>query len=110
MLRHGLSCRKALESTFALFDLQALTLTSIHADGDPSRFDGLPEIPPVEDSLLNAQLNTARQQSQQFLSRFVQIDARLTGRATMKLKEQIAEDIKPLLKAGLCLAINTLCS
>ena len=56
----GLSSRrKALETTLALFELQAKTLKSIlSSGGDPSRFEDLPIIPTVGDSLLNAQLNT----------------------------------------------------
>ena len=96
------SRRKALETTLALYELQARTLKSIlSSGGDPSRFEDLPNIPTVDDSLLNAQLNTARQQSQQFRSRLEQIAARLRSRrATMELKEQIASDMKPLFESG----------
>ena len=75
----GLSSRrKALETTYALFELQARTLKSIlSSDGDPSRFEGLPDIPVVDDPSFNSQLNTARQQSLQFRSRLQQIAARL---------------------------------
>ena len=60
-----------------------------------------PDIPVVNDPSLNAQLITVRQQSQQFRSRLEQIAARLgSRRATMQLKEQIAEDIKPLFESG----------
>ena len=71
----GLSSRReALESTLSLFVLQARALQSIiKSDGDPSRFETLPPIPSVNDSLLNAQLKTARQQSQQFRSQLEQI-------------------------------------
>ena len=99
----GLSSRrKALEITLALFELQARTLKSILiSGGDPSLFEDLPDIPPMEDSLLNAQLNTARQQSQQFRSRLEQIAARLgSRRQTMELKKQIAMDMKPLFESG----------
>ena len=99
----GLSSRrKALETTYALFELQARTLKSIlSSDGDPSRFEGLPDIPVVDDPAFNSQLNTARQQSQQFRSRLEQIAARLgSRRATMELKEQIAIDMKPLFESG----------
>ena len=50
----GLSSRrKALETTYALFELQARTLKSIlSSDGDPSRFEGLPDIPIVDDPSL----------------------------------------------------------
>ena len=99
----GLSSRrKALETTYALFELQARTLNSIlNSDGDPARFEGLPDLPIVDDPSLNSQLNTARQQSQQFRSRLEQIAARLgSRRATMELKEQIAIDMKPLFESG----------
>ena len=92
------SRREALDTTLVLFELQANTLSSImRSGGDPSRFEDLPDIPSVNDPALNAQLNTARQQSQQFLSRLVQIAERLQSRrSTMRLKEQIAIDMKPL--------------
>ena len=99
----GLSSRrKALETTLALYSLQASTLTSIlSSGGDPSRFESLPDIPAVGDPSLNAQLNTVRKQSQQFRSRLEQIAARIESRrATLKLKEQIAIDMKPVFEAG----------
>ena len=96
------SRRKALEITLALFELQGRTLSSIlRSGGDPARFEDLPKIPVVNDPSLNAQLNTARQQSQQFLSRLEQIAARLSSRRlTMQLKEKIATDMKPLFETG----------
>ena len=73
----------------------------MRSGGDPARFEDLPEIPVVNDPSLNAQLNTARQQSQQFLSRLEQIAARLSSRRlTMQLKEKIATDMKPLFETG----------
>ena len=66
------SRRQALETTISLYDLQARTLKSVlQSDGDPTRFEDLPDIPPVQDPSLNAQLFTARQQSQQFRSRLL---------------------------------------
>ena len=51
--------------------------------------------------MLNAQLITARQQSQQFRSQLEQLSSRLTSRrVTLRLKEQIAADYKPLFEAG----------
>ena len=96
------SRRKALETTLALFELQGRTLSSIlRSGGDPARLEDLPDIPVVNDPSLNAQLNTARQQSQQFLSRLEQIAARLSSRrSTMQLREQIASDMKPLFETG----------
>ena len=91
-----------------MFELQASTLSSIlRSDGDLSRLDDLPDIPIVNDPKLNSQLNTARQQSQQFISRLEQIAARLSSRrSTMQLREQIAEDIRPLAKLAVWLVIN----
>ena len=96
------SRRKALETTLSLYDLQARTLKSIlRSGGDPSRFEPLPPIPTVEDPLLNAQLTTARQQSQQFRSQLEQLATRITSRSkTLQLKEQIASDFKPLYEVG----------
>ena len=87
----GLSSRrKALETTLALYSLQTSTLTSIlRSGGDPSRFESLPDIPAVGDPSLNAQLNTARKQSQLFRSRLRQIAARMSRRATLKLKSKL---------------------
>lgn len=99
----GLASRRiALEKTLSLFELQASTLSSIlRSDGDLSRLEDLPEIPIVNEPKLNAHLNAARQQSQQFISRLEQIAARLISRrSTMQLREQIAEDIRPLYEAG----------
>ena len=96
------SRRQALETTLALFELQGRTLASIlNSGGDSSRLDNVPDIPIVEDPTLNAQLNTARKQSQQFRSRLEQIEARLTSRrSTLNLKEQIAIDMKPVYENG----------
>ena len=96
------SRRKALETTLTLFELQASTLTSIlRSGGDISRLEDLPEIPVVDQPSLNSQLETARQQSQQFISRLEQIAARLSSRrSTMQLREQIANDLKPLYENG----------
>ena len=96
------SRREAFETNLALYELQARTLKIIlRSGGDSSRINALPDIPVVEDSSLNAQLITARQQSQQFLSRLEQIAARLNSRRlTMQLKQQIADDMKPLYENG----------
>ena len=96
------SRRKALETTLSLYELQAQALKSIlNSDGDPSRFEPLPSIPVVEDPLLHAQLITARQQSQQFRSQIVQLDSQLASRReTLRLKERIAADYKPLFEGG----------
>ena len=95
MLRQkGLSSRReALDTTYALFDLQARTLKSIlSSDGDLPVLRIFLIFPLWMTLRLNAQLNTARQQSQQFRSRLEQIAARLgSRRLTMELKEQIAK-------------------
>ena len=80
-----------------------LVLLKVFLDsgGDPSRFEPLPPIPIVDDPLLNAQLNTARQQSQQFRSQLEQLASRLGSRLeTLLLKERIANDYKPLFEGG----------
>ena len=57
----------------------------------------MPSIPVVDDSLLNAQLTTALQQTQQFRSQLEQLASRLASRReTMRLTERIAADSKPL--------------
>ena len=96
------SRRQALETTLSLYELQALSLKSIlNSDGDPSRIQPLPPIPVVEDPTLNAQLSTARQQSQQFRSQLEQLAYRLASRReTLRLKEQIAADLMPLFEGG----------
>ena len=95
------SRRKALETTLSLFELQANSLQSIvRSDGDPVRFRPLPSIPQVDDPVLNSQLLTARQQSQQFRSQLQQISARLASRReTLNLTQLIVNDIKPLYEA-----------
>ena len=71
------------------------------SDGEPARFEPLPKIPVVDDFSLNGQLITARQQSQQFRFQLEQLSSRLVSRQeTLRLKEQIASDIKPLFDGG----------
>ena len=96
------SRRKALETTLILLELQARALKSIlSSGGDPSRFEPLPPIPVVDDIRLNAQLTTARQQSQQFRSQLEQLASRLASRReTLRLKERIAADFKSLFEGG----------
>ena len=96
------SRREALETTLSLYELQARSLKSVlNSGGDPSLFEPLPPIPVVEDPLLNAQLTTARQQSQQFRSQLEQLASRLgSRRETLRLVEQIAADFKPLYEGG----------
>ena len=96
------SRRKALEVTLSIYELQARSLKSIlNSGGDPQRFDPLPPIPAVDDPLIYAQLTTARQQSQQFRSQLEQLASRLASRReTLRLKERIAADFKPLFEGG----------
>ena len=88
------SRREALETTFSLYELQARSLKSIlNSGGDPSRFEPLPPIPTVSDPILNVQLSTARQQSQQFRSQLQQVASRLESRReTLRLQERIVAD------------------
>ena len=96
------SRRNALETTLRLYELQARSLKSIlNSGGNPSLFEPLPSIPVVEDPFLNAQLTTARQQSQQFRSQLEQLASRLSSRRqTLELQERIASDYKPLFEGG----------
>ena len=96
------SRRKALESTLTLYELQARALKSIlNSGGNPSLFEPLPPIPVVNDAIFYAQLSTARQQSQQFRSQLEQLASRLASRLeTLRLKERIAADYKPLFEGG----------
>jgi HlyD family secretion protein len=96
------SRRKALETTLSLYELQARTLKGIlRSGGDPARFEQLPPIPVVTDATFNAQLLTARQQSQQIRAQLVQIASRLASRReTLRLQERIAADFKPAYQAG----------
>ena len=61
----------------------------------------MPPVPVVEDPLLNAQLTTARQQSQQFRSQLEQSRISI-GQSTrdFELEERIAADYKPLYEGG----------
>ena len=96
------SRRNALETTLKLLELQAISLKSIvSSGGDISRFQPLPPIPVVDSPPLNAQLITARQQSEQFRSQLKQLKSRLDSvRETLRLQEAIAADLKPLFDGG----------
>ncbi|WP_390129407.1 HlyD family secretion protein [Synechococcus sp. HIMB2401] len=96
------SRRQAVEATLRLYELQSRALKSIlSSDGDPSRFEPLPAVPIVDDPILYAQLITARQQSQQFRSQLEQLSYRLASRKeTLRLKQRIAADYKPLFEGG----------
>ena len=61
----------------------------------------MPPIPVVDSPPLNAQLITARQQSEQFRSQLKQLKSRLDSvRETLRLQEAIAADLKPLFDGG----------
>ncbi len=96
------SRRKALSTSLRLLELQASGLkTIIESDGDPSRFENLPAIPPVQDPVLFSQLTTARQQTLQLRSQLGQINARLASRKeTLRLRQLIAADLEPLYLEG----------
>jgi len=96
------SRRQAITNTLRLLDLQALALQGVlRSGGDPRRFPPLPPLPLVRDPALLAQLLTARQQTEQVRSQLDQIANRLASRReTLRLKSQIASDLKPLFKAG----------
>ena len=96
------SRRQALETTLSLFQVQSQTLKDIlSSGGDPRRFQPLPPIPPVDDPLLDQQLRTARQQSQQFRSLLEQLSTRLTSRrVSLRLQETITSDLETLYVQG----------
>ena len=97
-----ISRRSSLIDTQKLLQLQALSLKSVLvSNGDPSKFAPVPALPQVSDSELQAQLLTARQQSDQLRSQLVQIASRLVSRReTLKLKKRIAADLLPLYESG----------
>ena len=96
------SRRQAIDSMLALLDLQARSVQSIlSSGGDPQKFQPLPPIPDVEDPELALQLSTARQQVEQLRSSLEQLSTQLESRqATLRLKQQIASDMKPLFEMG----------
>ena len=96
------SQRKAFNDTLTLLDLQARAIqTLLDSNGDPTRFQPLPPLPEVPDPELASQLNTARQQVEQLRSSLEQLATRLASRKqTMQLRQQIADDLKPLYESG----------
>jgi len=96
------SRRKAIDSTLALLDLQARSVQSIlSSGGDPAKFQALPAIPSVDDQELSLQLVTARQQVEQLRSSLEQLNTQLESRrSTLDLRQQIANDYKPLFEMG----------
>ena len=83
-----MTCRRAPSKAFS-------EVVGIHRALSPCRLSRRWKI------LLNAQLTTARQQSQQFRSQLEQLATRITSRSkTLQLKEQIASDFKPLYEVG----------
>ena len=96
------SRRKAIEKSISLFELQARSLqVIISSNGDPENIGALPPIPVVEDPKLVAQLTTARNQTQQLVSRLSQIQTQLLSRQeSLRLQEFIASDLEDLYAAG----------
>lgn len=96
------SKRQAIERSLLLLDLQARSLqVIIRSDGDPGRMAPLPPLPLVNDAQLAAQLATARNQTQQLVSRLDQIATRLKSRQqSLALKQRIARDLERLNNAG----------
>lgn len=96
------SRRQAITTTLKLMDLQALSLQGIiRSSGDPRKLPPLPPLPLVQDPVLLAQLLTARQQTQQVRSQLEQLAARLASRReTLRLQQQIANDLQPLFRSG----------
>ena len=97
-----LSRRRALIDTQQLLQLQALSLKAVlDSNGLPSEFSPSPPLPSVTDPQLQAQLYTARQQSEQLRSQLVQISTRLASRLeTLSLKKRIVSDLLPLYESG----------
>ena len=96
------SRRQAIDDMLALIELQARSVQSIlSSGGDPKKFQPLPPIPVVEDQELALQLSTARQQVEQLRSSLEQLNNQLESRqSTLRLKQQIANDLKPLYELG----------
>ncbi len=92
------SRRQAIERSIALLDLQARSLqTIIRSDGVVANMPALPPIPSVADPQKQAQLATARNQTQQLRARLEQIDTQLLSRQqSLRLKQQLASDLKLL--------------
>jgi len=96
------SRRQAIERSLLLLDLQARSLqVIIRSDGDPGHMAPLPTLPLVNDPQMAAQLATARNQTQQLVSRLDQIAIRLKSRRqSLSLKQRIARDLERLNNAG----------
>lgn len=99
----GLASRRdTLMATQRLFTLQAQSLKAVLlSNGDPSKFLPQPSIPQTIDPDERAQYITAIQQSLQLRSQLQQLSVRITSRSkTLKYKELIARDLKPLYEGG----------
>ncbi len=96
------SKRLAFSNTLAILEVQARSLRAIvNSQGDPVQLIAMPALPVIDDPGLAAKLFTARQQSQLILSQLAQLSNRLNSRSkTLKLQEQIANDLKPLYEVG----------
>ncbi len=96
------SRRNAIESSLSLLDLQARSLkVIIRSEGKPDKVGTLPPVPFVEDVELSEQLYTARNQTQQLISRLEQISSRLKSRQqSLRLHQRIAKDLGVLYREG----------
>ena len=96
------SKREGISSTLAILDVQAASLRAImNAKGDSSKIISMPELPVIDDPDLLSKLVIAQQQSELILSQLSQIGFRLDSRKkTLKLQQEIAENLKPLYEVG----------
>ena len=97
-----LSRKNALHDTQQLLQLQAESLKAVLiSNGDPLLFGQEPSVPDVSNPVLQSQLFTARQQSQQLRSQLIQLSSRLSSRIkTLSLKQRIVSDLTQLYENG----------
>ena len=97
-----ISRAKAIEQSIKLLRLEASALDAIIAsDGDPAKFEDLPPLPQVKDHDLENKMLAARNQTRQIRSQLEQLSARTASRQeSLRLKTQIAEDLRPLYESG----------
>ena len=97
-----LSRKNALHDTQQLLQLQAESLKAVLiSNGDPLLFGQEPSVPDVSNPVLQSQLFTARQQSQQLRSQLIQLSSRLSSRVkTLSLKQRIVSDLTQLYENG----------
>ena len=97
-----MSRKNALHDTQQLLQLQAESLKAVLiSNGDPLLFGQEPSVPDVSNPVLQSQLFTARQQSQQLRSQLIQLSSRLSSRVkTLSLKQRIVSDLTQLYENG----------